>query len=158
MTRGRKPKPTRLRALEGNPGRRPFNPDEPKPAAVEPEKPGDLSPLEGEIWDAVAEDLRAMKLFHRADTSLLVGFVHSYARALECDAAARREGLVIDTPHGRKRNPHTTLSREAWIAVKAFGSELGLSPSARSRLQVTPGGQGGGLMELVRQAQEMRGR
>ena len=30
-TRGRKPKPTALKVLEGNPGRRPLNKNEPKP-------------------------------------------------------------------------------------------------------------------------------
>jgi hypothetical protein len=30
--RGRKPKPTRIKALTGNPGKRPLNPHEPRPA------------------------------------------------------------------------------------------------------------------------------
>ena len=35
--RGRRPKPTRLKMLTGNPGKRPFNMNEPKPDAEIPD-------------------------------------------------------------------------------------------------------------------------
>ena len=35
-TRGRKPKPTNLKVLEGNPGQRPLNDNEPKPGKKAP--------------------------------------------------------------------------------------------------------------------------
>ena len=37
--RGRRPKPTRLKLLTGNPGKRPLNDDEPQPQAAIPECP-----------------------------------------------------------------------------------------------------------------------
>ena len=38
-TRGRKPKPTALKVLEGNPGKRPLNENEPKPENKAPRCP-----------------------------------------------------------------------------------------------------------------------
>jgi len=35
--RGRRPKPTRLKMLTGNPGKRPLNGNEPRPAAAVPD-------------------------------------------------------------------------------------------------------------------------
>src|SRR2546430_8262758 len=37
MMRGRRPKPTRIKALTGNPGKRPLNPHEPRPEPALPE-------------------------------------------------------------------------------------------------------------------------
>ena len=38
-TRGRKPKPTAMKELEGNPGKRPLNPNEPRPERKAPRCP-----------------------------------------------------------------------------------------------------------------------
>src|SRR5690242_4289689 len=43
--RGRRPKPTRLKALTGNPGKRPLNPAELCPEPAVPECPAELGPV-----------------------------------------------------------------------------------------------------------------
>jgi hypothetical protein len=42
--RGRRPKPTRVKALTGNPGKRPLNTHEPRPEPAAPDCPPELSP------------------------------------------------------------------------------------------------------------------
>ncbi len=42
--RGRKPKPTRLKIIDGNPGKRPIRGDEPQPPKGQPSCPAHLSP------------------------------------------------------------------------------------------------------------------
>ena len=42
--RGRRPKPTRIKALTGNPGKRPLNAHEPRPEPALPDCPPELSP------------------------------------------------------------------------------------------------------------------
>lgn len=49
--RGRKPKPTNLKILEGNPGKRPLNLKEPKPLQIAPECPKWLKTLAKDIWE-----------------------------------------------------------------------------------------------------------
>ena len=47
---GRKPKPTSLKVLEGNPGKRQLNPNEPKPDASVPKCPAWLSKEAKREW------------------------------------------------------------------------------------------------------------
>ena len=47
---GRKPTPTTLKELKGNPGRRPLNEAEPKPAARLPSPPAHLSRSARREW------------------------------------------------------------------------------------------------------------
>ena len=47
---GRKPQPTALKVLKGNPGRRPLNEDEPKPEVLLPRPPAHLSPVARREW------------------------------------------------------------------------------------------------------------
>ena len=52
--RGRYPKPTALRVLQGNPGKRPLNDQEPRPEPlVWTEPPAELTTAERGIWLAV---------------------------------------------------------------------------------------------------------
>jgi len=48
--RGRKPKPTQLKLLEGNRGHRPINGAEPKPPGAQPTCPTHLSPTAKAEW------------------------------------------------------------------------------------------------------------
>ena len=51
--RGRRPKPTRLKVLTGNPGKRPLNENEPRPEAHVPDCPPELGPVPGKngtVW------------------------------------------------------------------------------------------------------------
>ena len=60
--RGRKPKPTRLKLIEGNPGRRPIRGHEPQPPASQPTCPAHLSPTAKAEWKRLAQSLNAIGL------------------------------------------------------------------------------------------------
>ena len=49
-TRGRKPTPTAIKELEGNPGKRPLNKNEPKPTKKAPPCPKWLEPEAKKEW------------------------------------------------------------------------------------------------------------
>ena len=49
-TRGRKPKPTAIKELEGNPGKHPLNASEPKPKKKAPACPKWLEPEAKKEW------------------------------------------------------------------------------------------------------------
>jgi phage terminase small subunit len=57
--RGRRPKPTRLKLLTGNPGKRPLNETEPRPEAAIPECPVVLGPVARQEWDRLVLALSA---------------------------------------------------------------------------------------------------
>jgi hypothetical protein len=54
MTRGRKPKPTHLKLIEGNPGKRPIRMGPERPATAMPEPPDHLNDDARTEWDRVA--------------------------------------------------------------------------------------------------------
>ena len=56
-TRGRKPTPTAVKELEGNPGKRPLNAKEPKPAKKAPSCPKWLEPEAKKEWRRLAKQM-----------------------------------------------------------------------------------------------------
>jgi phage terminase small subunit len=55
--RGRPPKPTALKVLEGNPGKRPLNQNEPKPEKKAPNCPSWLLPDAKKEWRRLSKEL-----------------------------------------------------------------------------------------------------
>ena len=54
------PKPTHLKVLDGNPGRRPLNPGEPRPQVKVPTCPQHLSPTAKHEWKRLAHQLHVL--------------------------------------------------------------------------------------------------
>jgi phage terminase small subunit len=69
--RGRRPKPTRLKLLTGNPGKRPFNDAEPRPEPVVPECPPELSELARREWNRLAPELAKLRIVTNLDRAAL---------------------------------------------------------------------------------------
>ena len=59
-TRGRKPKPTAMQELEGNPGKHPLNTSEPKPNKKAPACSKWLEPEAKKEWRRLAKQMEAM--------------------------------------------------------------------------------------------------
>jgi phage terminase small subunit len=70
MTRGRKPKPTHLKLIEGNPGKRPIRTGSERPTTAMPEPPDHLNADARIEWDRVAHGLHALRLLETVDRVL----------------------------------------------------------------------------------------
>ena len=77
---GRKPKPTALKALEGNPGKRKLNKKEPMPGKGMPDCPKWLLPDAQEEWKRLCEKLNQMGVLTEVDRSAFAAYCQSYAR------------------------------------------------------------------------------
>ena len=75
---GRPRKPTVLKILEGNPGRRPLNKAEPE-YSPKVEKPDDLTPTASAWWDRVVPQLVRLGLAQSVDQPALVLLAEDYA-------------------------------------------------------------------------------
>ena len=71
--RGRKPKPTALKMLEGNPGGRPLNTKEPKPEKKAPRCPSWLEDEAKKEWKRMAKVLENMGLLTEMDMAAFAG-------------------------------------------------------------------------------------
>ncbi len=135
--RGRSPKPTALKELEGNPGKRPLNKREPKPAGDLFAAPTWMTDTQREGW-AYAITHAPYGLLKQLDRSILAIWV--VAEDLHREAAEKiaQYGLLTKSPNAGLplQSPYLAiLNKQAQIMLKA-GAELGFSPASRTRVQI----------------------
>ena len=135
---GRPPKPTYLKVLEGNPGKRPLNENEPKPKPSAPKCPAWLSPVAKKEWKRIAPELERLGLLSVIDGAALEGYCESYAKWVELTQFLKKfekQGYMFKTPSGYMQQlPQVSMAQRYLALVKAFCSEFGLTPSSRSRM------------------------
>jgi P27 family predicted phage terminase small subunit len=138
--RGRKPVPTHLKELMGNPGKRPINQNEPRPAGELYAAPEWMSESQREGWGYVITH-SPKGLLRQLDRSILSVWI--VAEDLHREAAEKiaQYGLLTKSPNAGLplQSPYLAiLNKQAQIMLKA-AAELGFSPSSRSRVQVEGG-------------------
>ncbi len=142
--RGRKPKPSHLKLVRGNPGKRPLNKNEPKPELALPMPPPHLADEAKVEWGRIGHELYQLGLLTNLDRAVLAVYCQAYARwvqaesALKTMAAADRltGGLMIKTSNGNVvQNPLVGVANKAMADMVKYAAEFGMSPSARSRIE-----------------------
>lgn len=138
--KGRKPKPSYLRVLDGNAGKRPINQDEPQPV-------GELEAHAPPSWlsDPQKDGWRyAMKhappgMLKRLDQSILTVWVVAEERHQDAATKVSQLGSLLKAKTGAAyQNPYLAImNKQAQIMMKA-AAELGFTPSSRSRVKVEP--------------------
>lgn len=134
--KGRKPKPTALKRLQGNSGKRKLNDNEPVFGEIVDIKPPDwLEALAVAMWQTVMPELLANKILTVADIHNVEAFCMAYARWRQAEREITRLGVLIMDDNGRySKNPAFTVVNETKKQMATFGGLLGLDPSSRSRL------------------------
>ena len=157
---GRKPKPTHLKLLEGEPNRNRINFDEPKFKPKAPKCPSWLSPEAKREWRRLAPELERLGLLTGADMAMFASYCSAVGklewaekeikkmRRLEL-RAVKAKGLkpgehpmmggMISKGEGKgKFNtlPYVWIYNKCLEQLRSFGSEFGLSPSSRTRIKV----------------------
>ncbi|MBU5455267.1 phage terminase small subunit P27 family [Caproiciproducens sp. MSJ-32] len=133
--RGRKPKPTALKILEGNPGKRPLNEDEPKPEKKAPKCPSWLDAEAKKEWRRMSKQLEAMGILTAIDMAAFAGYCQAYARWKEAEEFITKHGTIIKTPSGYwQQVPQVSIAQTYLKIMNRFCEQFGLTPSARSRI------------------------
>ena len=134
-TRGRKPTPTAIKELEGNPGKRELNKNEPKPARKAPACPKWLEPEAKKEWRRLAKKMEAMGVLTEVDMAAFAGYCQAYARWKEAEERITDRGLVIRTPSGYPQQvPYISIAQQYLRLMHQFAEQFGLTPAARSRI------------------------
>ena len=141
---GPAPKPTALEIAQGRPGHRPINKREAKPDPTMPHMPPNLCHAAKAEWKRIARRLYKAGLFTYVDRAMLSAYCQTYGRWVEAEFMIDETGgLVFETPNGfMAKNPYVTIAKEARKDLIVMAREFGLTPSARSRIQVDTGGDG----------------
>lgn len=157
-TRGRKPKPTALRILNGNPSGRPLNTKEAMPSKdinIDPPEHLQLSDLAKETWTRLAPMAHNLGLLTEADIDAFARYCDMLARwhKLRIFIDEKGETVEICSPvyegHGREKQlvdyvvtkiqkrPEVALYTEIDRALGKLEAEFGFTPSARTRIHAT---------------------
>ena len=99
-TRGRKPKPTAIKRLEGNPGKRPLNIYEPKPQKKAPTCPDWLDEEAKREWRRLAKTMEAMGVLTEADRAAFATYCDAYSKWKTATEFIDQHGLIFKTPSG----------------------------------------------------------
>ena len=134
---GRKPKPTALKQLEGNPGKRPLNIAEPHPDAVSPDAPAHLDEVALAEWNRLAPEMHTKGVLTGWDRAAFAGYCVAYSRWVKACAELSKTSLTITTEKGNViQHPIVGVANKAQELMLRFLTEFGLTPSSRSRVSV----------------------
>jgi len=132
-----------LKVLEGNPGHQKLDKAIPMPEPGMPEMPEWLAPDAREEWARMGPGLVRIGVLTPADGQVYA----SYCTAVATVATAERQlrelerqngplAALIQTTHGQiVRSIFSTISRDAQKDALRYAQELGMTPSARCRLE-----------------------
>lgn len=134
--RGRKPKPTALKKLAGNPGKRPLNEREPDFKDLTNIDPPDWLPeLAAEMWQRVVPELLREKVIKITDLHLVESFCTAYSNWRLAQNSVNEFGIIMQNASGGPaKNPALTALNESNNQMMKLGAALGLSPADRTRL------------------------
>ena len=132
--RGRKPTPSALRILRGNPRKHALNADEPTPGALDLTPPRGLSTPGRAEWRRVAPMLARLGILTETDAAALRAYCEAFATWQEATAGIRAAGMVEQTEFGLRASPYVKIANEAATQMRALLVEFGMTPSARARI------------------------
>ena len=134
-TRGRKPKPTAMKMLEGNPGKRPLNKKEPQPVKKAPSCPKWLEPEAKKEWRRLAKQLEEIGILTDVDMAAFASYCQAYARWKEAEEFISQHGSIVKTPSGYWQTvPQVSIAQTYMKIMTKIAEQFGLTPSARSRI------------------------
>jgi P27 family predicted phage terminase small subunit len=133
--RGRKPTPSYLKEINGNPGKRPLNTRAPRPDIRAPSCPRELSPVAKREWRRLARQLMMLRLVTDLDRAILAAYCQAFALWAEAVGAIRKFGTMVKSPSGYPmQSPYVAVANKQAELMIRIAAEFGFSPSSRSRI------------------------
>jgi P27 family predicted phage terminase small subunit len=133
---GRPPKPTAIKRLAGNPGKRKLNEAEPKFELAIPRPPRHLDPVAKAEWRRVSRELFDAGLLTRVDRAALAAYCQAWSTWVDAVKRLREEGQTIISDKGYVyQHPLVAIRDKAVEQMRRFMVEFGMTPSSRSRVK-----------------------
>ena len=108
MIRGPKPKPTAMRRMQGNPGKRGYNHAEPQPPEGMPDCPAHLNAAARDEWDRLAHVLNYMGVVTAIDRAALAAYCQCYGRWVEAEEKLKTNPTMLGDPVSLKAETSDT--------------------------------------------------
>jgi P27 family predicted phage terminase small subunit len=140
VTRGRKPDPTALKVLRGNPGCRPLNDREAQPSRGLPDPPEHFSEQGKRLWTEIGKRLDACGLMTEVDVTafeLLIDSLVEWQTATQ--NVAKLGPIWMEKGDGKipkfAYSPFWVQANRASKRLHGLLREFGMTPSARSSIK-----------------------
>lgn len=99
-----------------------------------PPPPADLSALAKKVWRRELPALVHAEKIAAHELPLFKSYCSATARIDEAQALIEEHGLLVTSPTGElKRNPATTIQKEAIALQARLATEFGISPASRGK-------------------------
>ena len=146
-TAGRKPKPTHLKLVKGTGRKSRINKAEAQLPRDLPMPPPHLHDYAKVEWGRVASDLYEAGLLSKVDRAALAAYCTAYARWQLAEETLARVAALDPNFHGQLtqttnknmiQNPLIGIANKAMADMMRYATDLGMTPSARSRVTARP--------------------
>jgi P27 family predicted phage terminase small subunit len=132
---GRPRKPTALKVVTGNPGRRALNRREPQPQRVLSDPPEWLSEDAERFYRTTGEVLLRLGVVTEIDHGALAVLSQCWANIREARRLLAKYGDTTTKPSGTLTvSPYKRMEREAYADFIRYGAEFGITPASRARV------------------------
>lgn len=137
---GRKPKPTAIKRLTGNPGGRPLPKDEAHPEVCIPDCPDWLTVEAKEEWARITVQLEQLGLLTKMDLAALAAYCQAFGRWRNAEEQLAKAGTYIHktAKGGWQTLPWLWVSNKEREFMHKFLVEFGMTPSSRARAHAIP--------------------
>ena len=89
------------------------------------------------FWPLELPHLHRLGLLTKVDRAMLAAYCQAWGRHVQAEKILNQRGLTFVTPNGYiQQRPEVTISRKALHTAKVLAAEFGLTPSARSRIEI----------------------
>lgn len=133
--RGRKPKPTILKIVGGNAGKRPLNLEEPQADGDLLDPPADLTEEQAELWQyAIANAPKGV--LRKIDRDVLRAWVVAAWLHRKATLAIINDDITTTGAEGQPiKHPAVMVLRDATSMMMRAAEQMGFSPTARTRIK-----------------------
>lgn len=135
-------KPTGLKLVEGNRGKRAISKQEPDPEYLNDlAAPSFLSAGAADVWNEIAQNLRNARLLTKLDVPMLAMGCEALARYRRLTAESNTESQEIGSKESEKDAwMLTTIQSMSFKQAMTVLQQFGMSPAARTKIAIQPQG------------------
>lgn len=136
--------PTELKVLTGNRGKRPLNESEPKPTQAKPVRPIEVKGLAKKVWGRIIPELTAMGVLTKIDGETVARYCIASAEWYRASLFIQENGQTYTSKDSKGRVlsinpwPQIAIATKYAAIMKWCESELGMTPSSRTRIRTEP--------------------
>jgi P27 family predicted phage terminase small subunit len=138
--KGRKPKPTKLKVIQGTFRKDRANPDEPTPETHIPSPPDFLNADALQEWGRMSEKLYQLGMLAEIDRGIFAAYCQAFGRWAEAERAIKEKGLFIKTSNGNIiQSPAVGMANKAMKEMRDAASLMGIPATMRSKVHPLEG-------------------